>query len=290
MIPLMFNKLILGTVQFGLDYGINNATGKPSKEKVFELLEYAYLNGIKVLDTADAYGNASEILGDFHNSHPFNFEINTKFKGNQDTISHQLSKSLKLLNLNYINTYFFHSFSDLLNYPGLTFDLISLKEESLIRKIGISVYDNNEFETAINTPEIDVIQFPFNLLDNQSQRGELIKLAKSKGKELQVRSIFIQGLFFKPIETIPEKLSSLKPYLENLHCIAKDNSLLIEELALLYALQQKEIENIIIGVDNLSQLKRNIDITKRFLEPGIVEEIDKIMVKETDLLYPKNWN
>ena len=46
----MVNKIILGTVQFGLEYGINNINGKPDKETVFEILSSAYDNGIKYFD------------------------------------------------------------------------------------------------------------------------------------------------------------------------------------------------------------------------------------------------
>ena len=90
----MNNKFILGTVQFGLDYGINNIIGKPSREQVFMMLEYAAQHGVKSLDTADAYGTATKLLGDFNSDHPGLFSINTKFKGNQVPLPGQLTNSL----------------------------------------------------------------------------------------------------------------------------------------------------------------------------------------------------
>jgi aryl-alcohol dehydrogenase-like predicted oxidoreductase len=62
----MLNKLILGTVQLGVNYGINNSEGKPSLAKSFDILNMAYENGIRTLDTAEAYGNAQEVIGAFH--------------------------------------------------------------------------------------------------------------------------------------------------------------------------------------------------------------------------------
>ena len=62
----MSNKLILGTVQFGLKYGINNTIGKPKKNEVLNLLKFAYNSGIRVLDTAEAYGNAHQLIGNYH--------------------------------------------------------------------------------------------------------------------------------------------------------------------------------------------------------------------------------
>lgn len=286
----MSNKLILGTVQFGLDYGINNLIGKPTSDQVFEMLEFAASHDIKVLDTADSYGNATELLGIFNISHPGLFSINTKFKNNQKSLEKQLIETLDLLHLTDLNTYFYHNYYDFLTQPELLIELLDLKNRNQFRKIGVSIYDNDEFRTVINTPEIDVIQFPFNLLDNYYQRGNLIKLAKEKGKELQVRSVFLQGLFFKKVQDIPKSLYPLKPYLHEIKEISSEYLLPIEQLALLYVLQQPEIDNIIIGVDNLEQLKYNVKICLKCLAPEIINKINQITVKETELLYPKNWN
>jgi aryl-alcohol dehydrogenase-like predicted oxidoreductase len=286
----MTNKIILGTVQFGLDYGINNARGKPQAEQVFQMLEYASANGICVIDTADAYGNATELLGEFNRNQPGKFEFNSKFITNHEPLVKQLFKSLKLLNINYFNVYFFHNFDDLTVYPNLLVELMALKRDKKIKKIGVSVYDNNAFKKAIDTKNIDVIQFPFNLLDNLYQRHTLIELAKMKNKELQARSVFLQGLFFKNPETVPSKLVPLCVYLEMIHAIAAKAEIPVEELALLYVIQQNEIDNVIIGVDSLEQLKQNLIIGAKSLDQNLMVEINRIVVKETQLLSPKNWS
>jgi len=287
----MYNgsKIILGTVQFGLDYGINNATGKPSPEQVFKMLEYAASQGVDTLDTADAYGNAVKVLGEFNKTHENLFAINTKFRSNQKPLIEQLVNSLRTLQMNTVGTYFYHNYTDFIEYPKILHELVLLKRNNLVKKIGVSIYGNDEFLRCINTPEIDVIQFPFNLLDNCYQRGELMKLAKHKGKELQVRSVFLQGVFFKSLENIPEKIFPLKPYLQKITDIALDNNISLERLALLYPLQQQEIDRIIIGVDNIEQLQKNLIISQENLAPAVAARINEIAVQETELLYPKNW-
>ena len=50
------NKIALGTVQFGLDYGVNNKRGKIPADEVFRILDKAAEAGIDTLDTAHAYG------------------------------------------------------------------------------------------------------------------------------------------------------------------------------------------------------------------------------------------
>lgn len=283
-------KLILGTVQFGLNYGINNSSGKPALREVFKMLELAAKNGIEILDTADAYGNASELLGEFNKVHPGVYKINTKFKVGQQSIADQLLRSLLQLRVDSINTYFFHSYGDFLNNPELLTELGLLKEKGLIQKTGVSVYGNDEFEMALNNPGFNVIQFPFNLLDNRFQRGSLMKLAKKNGKELQIRSVFLQGLFFKPTDTIPEKLFPLKPYLKTVSDLAIEYSVSMENLALMYAFSQPEVDHVIIGVDNQVQLQKNLDALQLHIPEELIEIINKIAVRETGLLYPKNWN
>ena len=278
--------MILGTVQFGLDYGVNNAIGKPPKDLVVEMLDHAFDHEIKVLDTAEAYGNATELIGNYNLISNNSYLINTKLQSGNSNLSKQLKVSLSKLNQDSVNVYFFHSFKDFINYPELKSQLIDLKKRGKVKKIGLSIYENREFEIAINSDFIDVIQFPFNLLDNYSLRGELIKIAKKKGKELQVRSIFLQGLFFKPLNELPSNLKPLLPYLEKIHEIS---DIPIEQLAISYAMQQHEIDNVIIGVDSMQQLEKNIEMSKEVISNDIIEAINQINVKKVELLYPKNW-
>ena len=101
-----YNKIILGTVQFGIKYGINNVVEKPSKQEVFNIFEFAVKNNIQTLDTADGYGNACEIIGKFHKQTRFKFQINTKFKYNQSkSLNEQLHDSINKLNINYANIF-----------------------------------------------------------------------------------------------------------------------------------------------------------------------------------------
>ncbi|MDB4129586.1 aldo/keto reductase, partial [Flavobacteriaceae bacterium] len=73
------SKLMLGTVQFGIDYGINNKDGVPSIKEVFEILDFAYNNGVRFLDTAEAYGDSQSVIGKFHLQNNNKFKIVTKF-------------------------------------------------------------------------------------------------------------------------------------------------------------------------------------------------------------------
>jgi aryl-alcohol dehydrogenase-like predicted oxidoreductase len=286
----MKSKFILGTVQLGVNYGINNLSGKPTKEIAFSILDYAFNNGIEILDTADVYGNAQSVIGDYHHTTGNIFKINSKFKGNNIPLNDQVAKILNELRVEKLNVFFYHDFEDFIKFPNLLSELVDLRQEGKFNEIGLSVYDNNEFELAVNNPSIDVIQLPFNLFDNLNERGKLMNVAKGNKKVIQIRSVYLQGLFFKDPLSLSVKLAPLSKYLVEIIKIAKKHNLTIEELALGYALLQSQIDEIIIGVENEVQLKKNIELFNMKFDPSVIEEVNKIIIIEKELLYPKNWN
>jgi aryl-alcohol dehydrogenase-like predicted oxidoreductase len=156
-------RFILGTVQFGLRYGINNNYGKPSKEDVFDILNFAHDQGITQLDTASSYGDAQRLICEFIKDTQKQFLINTKFHLDHDiNIKEQLNLTLRELGVQKIHVYFFHRFNDLKTKPDALPVLQELKEDGKINNIGASVYTNDELKYCIDREEIDVIQLPFN--------------------------------------------------------------------------------------------------------------------------------
>ena len=245
----MNSKLILGTVQLGLNYGINNNIGKPPKETAINILKKAQEYGIDTIDTAKAYGDSIDIISEFHNKNkPFN--IITKFIYKEDIdLNAYILTLIKKLNIQSIHTLMYHRFSDLENSTIID-ALQKMKENRMVKNIGVSIYNNDEFENCIYNEQIDVIQLPYNLLDNFSIRGDLLIEAKRKNKTIHARSVFLQGLFFKDVNTLPENLIPLKNDLLKLQSIASNFNFSIQELALNYALHTKEIDNVLFGVEN----------------------------------------
>ena len=283
------NGIVLGTVQFGLDYGISNSSGKTKIDEAFRILSLASEKKITTLDTAFAYGDSLDVIGRFHRETRQFFFINSKFKTDEQiSITDQLDRTLEKLQVDCLETYFYHRCEDM-DRPDIHQVLKSLKSKKYIQKIGVSIYTNSEFKTAIENENIDVIQIPFNLLDNFSKRGALIKLAKHKGKEIQCRSVFLQGLFFMESNAIPAKLKDLIPYVNKLRELAQNMKISVEGMALKYALTQSLIDNVLIGVNTQEQLASNLLNSKLEAPDSLFQEIDRIDVKEIDLLNPQNW-
>lgn len=281
---------MLGTVQFGMDYGINNQSGKPTDKEVFEILKTATELGIRYLDTAPSYGNSQALIGKYHSAGKIgSFEVMSKFNLLEHGLVASVNKSLEETGKESFHTLYFHSFSDYQENPLIMDQLSDLKSQGLIKNIGISIYSNKELEIVIQNQDIDVIQLPFNLLDNHFQRGKLLSEAKKSGKCIAVRSVFLQGLFFKMKDEISSKLRPLIKYLDQLDSFCENKEIPIQSLCVNYPLSKRYIDYVLLGVETKKQLDGNISSLKLDLSDEIYSEIDQIAVKETELLNPVNW-
>lgn len=287
---LLENNIILGTVQFGLPYGINNKHGKPEAERVFALLDYAYAQGVRTLDSADAYGNAPDLIGSYHQCRPNRFKISTKFKAGPNFKSEDwLNGQLEKFSVERLYACMFHDFQDYKDNREAIKAFKPLVKRGLIQQIGVSVYTNEQLAEAVEDADISLIQLPFNLLDNHLQRGTLLARAKNNGKEIQVRSVFLQGLFFMDVHHLPHKVSPLRPALEKLHQLSHHYAIPLASMALAYATSNPTIDKILVGVDTLEQLQNNLRGLHRTLPAELVEAIDTLAVERIDLLNPTNW-
>lgn len=282
------SKLALGTVQFGINYGINNSTGVPDDKEVISILDYAYKNGINTLDTAIAYGNSEERLGKLSEN---NFQIISKFSGiyNFRDLENELLKSLSNLRRDKIYGFIFHKAIDLIKNPKMWSYLEKLKSLKKIKKIGFSIYNEKELNEILNLGFIpDLVQLPYSILDRRLE-DSLIKL-NNLDVEIHVRSVFLQGLYFKDLNNLPETLLPLRPYLRKLHEICNFNKIKMSLLALNFIKQNKNIDKIVIGSDSVCQLNENISAMRYNLGSDIIKSVHEINVVEKELLSPINWN
>jgi aryl-alcohol dehydrogenase-like predicted oxidoreductase len=286
------NKIILGTVQFGLNYGINNTSGKPNQQQVNDILDTAYNAGINYLDTAEAYGDAHYLIGQYHKQNPQQkFKVITKFPHHIDeNLDQKIEKYLQELHVPTLEAILFHSYQTYQDNKKAIGLLNKYKQLNKIKYIGVSVYTNAQIESVIEDDDIDIIQFPFNLFDNVNQRGYLIEKAKNKGKLLHVRSVFLQGLFFTSPDTDNKVVRALLPELNYIHQLSVKWQISLQQIALSYSLQQPGIDNVLIGIDNTDQLKQNLNYADAMLPAQLVNEVNKINIHDIDLLNPSLWD
>lgn len=276
-------KVALGTVQFGLDYGISNSIGKTSFEEAGKILDTAFKHGIAVLDTAQAYGDSETVLGSYHANR---FKIVTKinptdcYKGSAE---HLVKQSLQELSIDKLYGMLFHSASSAIQNPRIVLELKELQELGIIEKVGYSVYTCDELKELIKLyGQPDIIQIPYNLLDQRFE--EIAYDLHNKGVEIHTRSTFLQGLFFKSTEELPEFFQPVIPYIKKLNHIFPKKGQLARAL-LNHSLSKDFIDYVVLGVNNNLQLEENLKTSDVYLDE-IPRQLNTI---PENILLPYLW-
>jgi len=286
-------KLALGTVQFGVDYGVNSANGKVKPEEVKKILNYAHTKNINFLDTALTYGNSEKVLGRANVS---NFKVitktryfdNLKIKNNDvNLLNNDFHYSLVNLKQDSVYGVLIHNADDLFK-PGAEklFDqLQKLKQLGKIIKIGVSVYNHIQLQFILDNFDIDLVQLPFNMLDRRMINNGMFTKLQKKDIDVHVRSIFLQGLLLMSKQNRPEKFNRWSSLWKIWHEWLNDNGITALEATIRYALSIKEISKVIVGVDTRDQLEQILIASDGTL-PKIPSEL---YTNDVDLLNPSNW-
>jgi len=291
-------KLALGTVQFGMTYGIKNKHGKTPLSQVSKILETAYNNNITFLDTAFSYGESEKALGSSLGEGGRDWKIVTKTPHfSKDIISDVEinyfveSFNTSLLNLGKERVYalMIHACDDLFKVGGerLFNELEKLKLSGLVDKIGVSVYKEQQVESLLNNFDIDIIQVPINVFDQRLLIGGHLERLKERKVEIHARSVFLQGLLLMPLKSIPLYFEPIIQKLYKFDRMALELSTDRLSLALKFVNNVKEIDKIVVGVDSVFQLKQIIDSIKTGLEPV---EFDELIVNDSRFINPSFWS
>jgi aryl-alcohol dehydrogenase-like predicted oxidoreductase len=284
----MYKKIILGTAQFGNKYGIANKTGQINFPEVFKILNYLKKKKINYLDTASAYNQSEAKIGKYFQKTNKKFRVITKFsfKGN-NSIEKQFIKSLSLLG--YLpNTILAHNYRDYIN-PKFHEQIKNIKKKYLIKNIGVSLNKISELNKILRYKKPDVIQVPLNILNKSFLDENIIKRLKKKSIRILGRSIFLQGLFYKDKKFVFKKFKNVKKKYMQLLKIASHEKMTLGELSLVWANHLKEIDNIILGVDNLPHLKKNLDSLKKRISKESYNLIKKINLENNKITKPYLW-
>lgn len=250
----LVNKIGLGTVQFGLDYGISNKSGKTSIDEIKKILDIALSKGITILDTARSYGDAETVLGECNVSEKF--KVVSKFiSSDTETIDAQLQLSCEKLKTNHLYAYLAHRPVSIIKNKKEWDDLLELKEKGKVEKIGFSlnaVYEIEELLALNYSP--DIIQVPYNYFDRRFE-PTMIEL-KKQGCEIHTRSAFLQGLFFANTNELSVFFDEVKFQIKQLQDVYRNK---LPKMLLKYVLSKPFIDSTIIGVEHSVQLKENIE-------------------------------
>jgi|688.fasta_scaffold343678_2 aryl-alcohol dehydrogenase-like predicted oxidoreductase len=285
-----FNKIVIGTAQFGTHYGISSKSIVNNK-KVLEIIEVAKKNRINSIETSFNYPDAFKI---FKKISLKNFKIINKFPkiNPKDNIYRQYENytisTLKIFNIKKINYVLLHSSDELFSKNGdmIYNALLNLKKIGLISKIGASVYSLKEMILLKKYYYLDAIQFPANVFDQEIINSSILRDLKKEGVELHARSIFLQGLLLFKNSTYPKYFYKWKNIFSKWQSFLDKNKISPLEGCLTFIKKQKLIDKIIIGVESSKQLSEIIQILKKNIK---VSNFKVTCVNDKKLTKPIFW-
>ncbi len=289
----MQSKISLGTVQFGLRYGIANRKGKIPPKEVFEILKYAADSGINCLDTAFAYGDSEDVIGAYLRRYPHQFQVVSKLPSLDVYTLGKAEECLRVtlwrLNIKKLSGYLIHSFENFLAYEDLWGELTCLKKKGLIDRIGFSLYSPNELEILFRKNiAFDLVQVPYSIFDRRFEK--YFGILRRDRVEIHARSVFLQGLVFLNPDDCHGHFLKARKQISGLRNLSRDNNISISAICLNFVLLHNCIDKVVIGVDSLSHLEENIRNLKLFVKASdLKHEFDNLIISEENILLPSKW-
>ena len=288
-------KIALGTAQFGMDYGLSNTHGKTDKYEVSKIIQYAYDYGISFIDTASSYGDSEKILGEVITNYYCKLVTKTphfsdSYIDNSHVVKLKESFHQSLFNLKQKDIYglLLHSCDDLLKPGGglLLQAMEDLKSIGAVKKIGVSLYNSEQIDIVLSQFNIDLVQLPINIFDQQLLIGGWLDKLKDFDVEIHARSAFLQGLLLMTNDLVPPYFFPIKKNLDEFYKSAKELSLSQLELALGYVMGVSEIDQVVVGVNTVEQLKEIIKATQVKINPM---EFSDISINDPAFTNPSLW-
>jgi aryl-alcohol dehydrogenase-like predicted oxidoreductase len=285
-------RLVLGTAQFGLPYGVANRTGVVAAEEAAQILRYAWSAGIDTLDTAAAYGESERRLGCIGVN---SWRIVSKLSPVPDSatdieawVRASIAESLTLLRIPNLYALLLHKPQQLVQPMGgaLYRALRAAKDRGEIGKIGVSIYAPEDLGALWPQYEFDLVQGPLNIFDRRlSSSGWLAKL-KSAGVEVHIRSIFLQGLLLMEPAMRPARFDAWRHLWQSWDRWLEEQSLTPLQACLGYGVSQPDVDGVVVGIDSLAHLQGILQSAKR----GPVEPPEDLQTDDAELINPSRWS
>lgn len=289
----MNERLALGTVQFGLEYGIANESGRVSYAEASNILTEAANHGVDLLDTAIGYGDSEQVLGQIGVA---DWKIVSKLPALPDEctdvagwVDAQVAGSLARLGVDRLYAVLLHRPDQLFDRRGkqLLEALARIKAQGRAQKIGISIYAPGELTRLFDGMHFDLVQAPLNILDRRLVDSGWTKRLKYLGVELHARSAFLQGLLLMPASRRPEKIGRWQRLWSEWNRWLDEASLTSLQACLRYALSVEGVDKVVVGVDSVAQLREILAAAAAgplTSTPNWPQQID------IDLINPSRWN
>lgn len=285
------HRIALGTAQFGLPYGIANHSGKVTRGEAAAILDRAWSAGLDTIDTAIAYGDSEQCLGEIGISE---WRVISKLPpipdGRGDIrswVMESVHGSLRRLGTDKLYGLLLHRPNDLVDRHGteLYEALQELKRAGAVGKIGVSIYDPAELDELAEHGAFDLVQATFNVLDQRLIDSGWMRRLSQDGTELHVRSVFLQGLLLMKPADRPRKFSRWEALWSAYDGWLESTGTQAVGALLRYALSFPQISRVVVGVESVAQLREILETADG--APPIVPE--GLHTEDENLLNPSHW-
>lgn len=282
--------LAVGTVQFGLPYGVTNASGQVSEAEVADILEYARDNGIRTLDTASEYGTSESVLG---NVGVKSFDLVTKFPAQIPPVNQtswaidSVASSLQRLRLPRVHGVLFHrpEHVSAFNPDSLQHCIEELKQLGYVQKVGVSVYCPTDLDDVLRVFTPDIVQLPYNAFDQRFRTSGWLDRLSALNVDVHVRSVFLQGVLLEGLDRLPSMFKRWNDQIEHWSHVCEDFG--GDRVAVaLAAVNHPTINRIVVGVQSRNQLTdivNSYEIAKSLTVPDV-------SIHDENLILPTKWN
>jgi aryl-alcohol dehydrogenase-like predicted oxidoreductase len=288
-------SLVLGTAQLGMSYGVANKTGKPDPERAASLLTAAWNAGIRVVDTAQSYGDSERLIGNWLAAHPGRpLHVVTKLASsvepNRTAIVRAARQSCEVLGQP-VAALLAHDATVVETWNAeLQAALDQCLELGLAESVGVSIYTPAQFRAALKIPAIQTIQAPFNALDRRLLQTGLLDRALAGGRAILLRSVFLQGLMVLDAGEVPARLEYAERDLARWRQLCARRGESLASAAVGYVRRAAPRALIAIGCETVEQISTNARLAAAHKLPdALVEDIERLPQPDERVINPSLW-
>lgn len=285
-------KLVLGTAQFGLNYGISNSAGVTSFNEAERIASYLIDKGVFIFDTAPDYGESEVTLKNILEKYN-NCKVITKIPSikndNVDDVIESIHKSISLFGSS-IYGLLFHNPDDLLKPEFLSVidEIKRLLLNGDLPRIGGSIYNEDQIYILNDIFKVDILQVPFNVFDQRLTDSKIIKNLRKNGCEIHVRSVFLQGLLLMQSSDLSSYFTGIRNSLDELRVLAEKNDTDVYGMCLKWVFQQDWVDRVVIGLNNNEQAEYLIN-NIQYIDDMNKVDLSKFNVLDKSIINPSRW-
>jgi 1-deoxyxylulose-5-phosphate synthase len=302
---LSVSEIAFGGVEIGIPYGIGvkDRSDMLSHSEAIKLLHAALDGGINFFDTARLYGESELIMGKAFYDRRDKIVLATKCKHFRDAdgqipsyvalkkiIESSLKESLNALQTDHVDIFMLHQADiAILQNEDVSRVFSELKDSGLIRATGASTYSVEETTLAIESKAWDVIQLPFNLMDQRQQ--QVFTSAAANGVGLVIRSVLLKGLLSSKGRGLHPALKGVEDHVKKYNTVLDDSINDLPSLATKFALSFKEISSVLVGIDRIDYLEKSLQSANGiYLNEKKLAQVKALRYPDPEFLDLPKWD